>query len=56
MPLREGVGDGGCGAGSVRSDGEVVWKFWRDGARRLKFADESLKTTLVQKAEKMVEK
>ncbi|MDP6832848.1 MAG: permease [Alphaproteobacteria bacterium] len=46
MPLREGVGDGGCGAGSVRSDGDVVWKFWQDGARRLKFVDESWKTAL----------
>ncbi len=46
MPLREGVGDGGCGAGSVRSDGEVVWKFWQDGDRRQKFANESWKTTL----------
>ncbi len=46
QPLREGVGDGGCGAGSVRSEGEVVWKFWRDGARRLKFTDEAWNTTL----------
>jgi len=46
MPLREGVGDGGCGAGSVRSEGTVVWTFWRDGARRTKFTDEALRTTL----------
>ncbi|MBT3535063.1 MAG: permease [Rhodospirillaceae bacterium] len=46
LPLREGVGNGGCGAGSVRSDGDVVWKFWQDGARRLKFTDEAWKTTL----------
>jgi hypothetical protein len=46
MPLREGVGDGGCSAGSVRSEGAVVWKFWRDGARRTKFTDEALRTTL----------
>jgi uncharacterized membrane protein YraQ (UPF0718 family) len=46
MPLREGVGDGGCGAGSVRSEGAVVWTFWRDGARRTKFADEAWRTTL----------
>lgn len=46
MPLREGIGDGGCGAGSVRSDGDVVWKFWRDAARRLKFTDEAWRTTM----------
>lgn len=46
MPLREGVGDGGCGAGSVRSEGQVIWKFWRDAARRAKFADEAWRTTL----------
>ncbi len=46
MPLREGVGDGGCGAGSVRSEGQVAWKFWRDAARRAKFAEEAWRTTL----------
>ena len=46
MPLRDGVGDGGCGAGSVRSEGAVIWKFWQDGERRTKFGDEALRTTL----------
>ena len=46
MPLREGVGNGGCGAGSARSDGAVAWKFWQDGERRATFGDEALKTTL----------
>jgi len=46
MPLREGVGDGGCGAGSVRSEGEVSWKFWREAGRREKFAGEAWRTTL----------
>ena len=45
-PLKDGVGDGGCGAGSVRSEGEVVWKFWRDGQRRSKFTDEAWRTTM----------
>jgi len=46
MPLREGVGNGGCGAGSVRSEGQVSWKFWQDGERREKFANEAWRTTL----------
>ena len=46
LPLRDGVGDGGCGAGSVRSEGLVVWKFWREGARRTKFTDECVRTVL----------
>ncbi len=37
-PLREGVGDGGCGAGSVRNpNSTVAWKFWSDADRRQKF-------------------
>lgn len=46
LPLRVGVGDGGCGAGSVRSEGQVFWKFWQDGERRAKFADESWRTLM----------
>ena len=45
-PLREGVGDGGCGASNVRTVKPVVWKFWHDDARRAKFAREAVKTTL----------
>jgi uncharacterized membrane protein YraQ (UPF0718 family) len=45
-PLREGVGDGGCGAGSVRGGGAVVWTFWRDPARRRKFTGEAWNTTM----------
>lgn len=38
-PLREGVGNGGCGASSVRNPNpQVVWRFWNDTARRGKFA------------------
>ena len=38
-PLRDGIGNGGCGASSVRNPNvQVEWKFWRDEARRQKFA------------------
>ena len=36
-PLREGVGNGGCGGGVVRNPGPVMWKFWPDAERRKKF-------------------
>ncbi|SFS46747.1 hypothetical protein SAMN04488040_0466 [Sulfitobacter marinus] len=45
-PLREGVGNGGCGASKVRSVQPVVWKFWQDDARVTKFWREAVKTTL----------
>ena len=45
-PLREGIGNGGCGAASVRNPGTVTWAFWHDPARREKFAREAWKTTL----------
>lgn len=45
-PLREGVGNGGCGARAVRAPGPVVWRFWHDPARREKFAKEALSTTV----------
>lgn len=38
-PLREGVGNGGCGAGAVRNPNpQVHWKFWQESARRETFA------------------
>ena len=38
-PLREGIGDGGCGASTVRSQTvNVDWKFWHDAERRQKFS------------------
>lgn len=37
-PLRPGVGDGGCGASSVRTAKPIVWRFWEDGDRRQAFA------------------
>ncbi len=45
-PLREGVGNGGCGGSSVRTPGQVVWKFWHEPERREKFTREALSTTV----------
>ena len=45
-PLRPGVGNGGCGASSVRDPKPPVWAFWHDEARREKFVREGVKTTL----------
>jgi len=45
-PLREGVGNGGCGGAKVRSAKPVVWRFWEDDARVAKFAREGWKTSL----------
>ena len=45
-PLRDGVGDGGCGGAKVRSVQPVYWRFWNDAERRQKFGNEALKTTL----------
>ncbi|NKB22374.1 MAG: permease [Alphaproteobacteria bacterium] len=36
-PLREGVGDGGCGGAKVRTTKSPVWKFWIEAERRQKF-------------------
>lgn len=45
-PLREGIGNGGCGASSMREAKPVVWKFWRERERRATFASSSLSTTI----------
>jgi len=45
-PLREGVGNGGCGGAKVRTAQPVVWRFWSDEARVTKFWREGLKTSL----------
>ena len=45
-PLREGIGNGSCGASSVRDPGPVVWKFWQEAPRRAKFGREAVSTTL----------
>ncbi|MEM7406544.1 MAG: permease [Pseudomonadota bacterium] len=45
-PLREGVGDGGCGGSSVRAPKTVVWKFWPHADRREKFNATAWESTL----------
>jgi uncharacterized membrane protein YraQ (UPF0718 family) len=45
-PLRDGVGNGGCGGGKIRAPKPVVWRFWDHVDRRAKFATTALSTTL----------
>lgn len=45
-PLREGIGNGGCGASSMRDPRAVVWKFWHDSGRRQKFTKSAWSNTL----------
>ncbi len=45
-PLREGIGNGGCGASAVRAPKPVVWRFWQDAERLQKFARVAWDTTL----------
>lgn len=45
-PLREGVGDGGCGGAKVRTGKDPVWTVWRERGRRERFAASSLRNTL----------
>lgn len=45
-PLREGIGNGGCGGARVRNPAPVVWQFWSDAGRRTKFAKTALNTTM----------
>ena len=45
-PLREGIGNGGCGGSKIRAPKPVVWQFWRDPERRAKFGRTALTTTL----------
>ncbi len=44
--LREGVGNGGCGGAKVRNRKDVVWRFWGEHDRVVKFRKEAVKTTL----------
>jgi len=46
QPLREGIGDGGCGGGKIRAPQPVVWQFWREADRRRAFASDAAKNTL----------
>ena len=45
-PLRDGIGNGGCGGSKVRAPKPVVWRFWDDPARRASFGRTALTTTL----------
>jgi len=45
-PLREGIGNGGCGGGKLRDPKPVMWRFWQDPQRRAKFGREALNVTL----------
>lgn len=45
-PLREGVGNGGCGGSKVRTPKPVVWRFWADRERRARFEREVSTITL----------
>jgi uncharacterized membrane protein YraQ (UPF0718 family) len=41
-PLRDGVGNGGCGGAKVRSNKAAVWKFWQDDERIKKFRSSAI--------------
>ena len=45
-PLRDGIGNGGCGGSKVRARKEVAWRFWDDPARVTKFWREGLRSML----------
>lgn len=45
-PLREGIGNGGCGGSKIRAPKPVVWRFWQETERRAKFGKTALNTTL----------
>lgn len=45
-PLRDGIGNGGCGGSSIRAPKPVLWRFWADAKRQAKFARTALTTTL----------
>lgn len=45
-PLRDGIGNGGCGGAKMRAPKPVVWRFWTDPDRRVTFGKTALSTTL----------
>lgn len=45
-PLREGIGNGGCGGTKVRTPAPPVWRFWQEPARLSKFRTEGTRTFL----------
>ena len=46
-PLREGVGNGGCGGNRVRHPKPTVWQFWQEPERQHKFWQGARKKHLV---------
>ncbi|WP_339858489.1 permease [Thalassospira alkalitolerans] len=45
-PLRDGVGNGGCGGAKMRVPKAPVWAFWHDEERVAKFRKTAISTTL----------
>jgi uncharacterized membrane protein YraQ (UPF0718 family) len=45
-PIREGIGNGGCGGSAARDPGQVTWAFWNESKRRKAFIREALTTML----------
>lgn len=43
-PLRDGIGNGGCGGSKVRAPKPVLWAFWQEHERNTKFVREGLKS------------
>lgn len=45
-PLREGIGNGGCGGSKIRAPKPVLWRFWEEPERRARFGREASGITL----------
>ncbi len=45
-PIRDDIGNGGCGGAKARNPGQVVWAFWRQSERLRAFSREALTTLL----------
>ena len=45
-PLREGIGNGGCGGNVMRTEKSVNWLFWAEAERRQAFSKETISTSL----------
>ncbi|WP_246039963.1 permease [Sulfitobacter sabulilitoris] len=45
-PLRDGIGNGGCGGAKIRAPHPVAWRFWLEEQRRGKFVATARDTTL----------
>ncbi|MEM7442474.1 MAG: permease [Pseudomonadota bacterium] len=45
-PLREGVGDGGCGGATIRAPQPIEWCIWREDSRMSTFGKEARRSSL----------